>query len=138
MRKLMILSATVLLASAGGAFAEDNADLLQPISFGAVTGDAEKDTMAYDMAAPSDLQVRFEKDCGGRSAPIQRGLARPAGALRQSASRRRRRVCAKRQRTARPKRRLRAIARRAQPPGPWPGTAVRPAWLEPLDHGTPA
>mgnify|MGYP001816160297 CR=1 FL=1 len=79
MRKLMILSATVLLASAGGAFAEDNADLLQPVSFGAVTGDAEKDTMAYDPAAPSDLWVRFEKDCGGQSAPIQEAsLDQPA------------------------------------------------------------
>ena len=71
MRKILILSATVLLASAGAAFAEDNSDLLQPTSFGAVSGDAEKDTMAYDMAAPSDLHVRFEEDCGGRSAPIQ-------------------------------------------------------------------
>lgn len=71
MRKLMILSATVLLASTGGAFAEDNAELLQPVSFGVVTGDAEKDTMAYDVTAPSDLQVRFEKDCGARSAPVQ-------------------------------------------------------------------
>ncbi len=64
MRKLMILSATVLLASAGGAFAEDNADLLQPVSFGVITGDAEKDTVAYDPAAPSDLQIRFKNDCG--------------------------------------------------------------------------
>ena len=71
MRKLMILSATVLLASATGAFAEDNADLLQPVSFGATTGDAEKDTVAYDPAVPSDLWVRFEDDCSGRRAPLQ-------------------------------------------------------------------
>ena len=79
MRKLMILSATLLLAGTGGAFAEDNADLLQPTSFGAVTGDAEKDTMAYDMAAPSDLLVRFQDDCGGHSAPLQEAsLDQPA------------------------------------------------------------
>lgn len=80
MRKLMILSATVLLASAGGAFAEDNADLLQPVAFGATTGDAEKDTVAYDPAAPSDLQVRFKNDCGVRgTSPEQASLEQPQG-----------------------------------------------------------
>jgi hypothetical protein len=78
MRKLMILSATVLLASTGGAFAEDNADLLQPVSFGAITGDAEKDTMAYDTTAPSDLQVRFKNDCGlSGTSTEQASLAQP-------------------------------------------------------------
>lgn len=78
MRKLMILSATVLLASAGGAFAEDNADLLQPVSFGVITGDAEKDTVAYDAAAPSDLQIRFRNDCGVRGPSAeQASLAQP-------------------------------------------------------------
>ncbi len=72
MHKLVILSAVALLASTSFVLAEDNADLLQPISHGAVTGDAEKDTVAYDMAAPSDLWVRFSDDCiVSDAAPIQ-------------------------------------------------------------------
>ena len=63
MRKLMILATVGLLAGTVSAVAEDNADLLQPVSHGAVTGDAEKDTVAYDMNAPSDLWVRFSDDC---------------------------------------------------------------------------
>ena len=72
MHKLMILSTVALLASSSGVFAEDNADLLQPISHGAVTGDAEKDTVAYDMSVPSDLWVRFSDECiVNGAAPIQ-------------------------------------------------------------------
>jgi hypothetical protein len=63
MRKLMTLATVALLTGTTGAVAEDNADLLQPISYGAVTGDAEKDTVAYDTSAPSDLWVRFSDDC---------------------------------------------------------------------------
>lgn len=63
MHKLMILSTVAFLAGTTAVLAEDNADLLQPANFGAVTGDAEKDTVAYDMAAPSDLWVRFSDEC---------------------------------------------------------------------------
>jgi len=63
MSKLLIASAALLLAGATGAVAENNADLLQPATFGAVTGDAEKDTLAYDIKAPSDLWVRFSDEC---------------------------------------------------------------------------
>jgi hypothetical protein len=63
MRKLMILATVALLAGTASAVAEDNAALLQPVSHGAVTGNAEKDTVAYDMAVPSDLWVRFSNDC---------------------------------------------------------------------------
>ncbi len=63
MHKLMILSAVALLASTTAVLAEDNADLLQPVSYGAVTGEAEKDTMAYDMGKASDLWVRFSDEC---------------------------------------------------------------------------
>jgi hypothetical protein len=59
----MILSTVALLAGTTAVLAEDNASLLQPVSFGAVTGEAEKDTEAYDMAAPSDLWVRFSDEC---------------------------------------------------------------------------
>ena len=63
MHKLIILSTVALLAGTTGVLAEDNANLLQPIDYGAVTGDAEKDTVAYDMATPSDLWVRFSDEC---------------------------------------------------------------------------
>lgn len=63
MRKMIILSACVVLAGAPAAMAEDNDALLQASYQGAVTGDAEKDTMAYDLHQPSDLWVRFSPEC---------------------------------------------------------------------------
>ena len=72
MRNLIILSTVALLAGTTGVVAEDNADLLQPVSHGAVTGNAEKDTVAYDTSAPSDLWIRFSDECVVRGAsPIE-------------------------------------------------------------------
>jgi hypothetical protein len=70
MRKLLIVTTALLLVGTTGAMAEENADLLQPVAYGAVTGDAEKDTVAYDLKAPSDLWVRFSDEC------IMQGAAR--------------------------------------------------------------
>lgn len=63
MRKVIILSTVALLAGTSGVLAEDNADLLQPVNHGAVTGEAEKDTVAYNLQVPSDLWVRFSDEC---------------------------------------------------------------------------
>lgn len=83
MRTIIMLSTIALLAGTTAALAEDNADLLQPISHGAVTGDPEKDTVAYDMAKPSDLWVRFSDDCivsgnsAARAASLNGAAPRP-------------------------------------------------------------
>lgn len=63
MHKLMIFSTVAFLAGTTAVLAEDNADLVQAVSHGVVTGEAEKDTVAYDMAEPSDLWVRFSDEC---------------------------------------------------------------------------
>ncbi len=63
MRNVIILAAVVIMAGAPVAMAEDNDALLQASYQGAVTGDAEKDTMAYDLQQPSDLWVRFSPEC---------------------------------------------------------------------------
>jgi hypothetical protein len=63
MRKLLIVTTALFLVGATGAVAEDNANMIQPVAHGAVTGDAEKDTVAYDVAPPSDLWVRFSDEC---------------------------------------------------------------------------
>ena len=63
MRTMIILSACVVLAGAPAAMAEDNDALLQASYQGAVTGNAEKDTLAYDLHQPSDLWVRFSPEC---------------------------------------------------------------------------
>lgn len=60
---MIILSAVVIMAGVPFAMAEDNDALLQASYQGAVTGDAEKDTMAYDLHRPSDLWVRFSPEC---------------------------------------------------------------------------
>ena len=80
-----MVSAAFLLAGATGAVAEENADLLQPVAYGAVTGDEEKDTVAYDLDAPSDLWVRFSDECIVQGASLARapqvnGTAAPAKA----------------------------------------------------------
>ncbi len=62
----------MLIAGATGALAEDNADLLQPVAHGDVTGNAEKDTVAYDVTAPSDLWVRFSDECIIQGATLTR------------------------------------------------------------------
>ncbi len=72
MHKFIILATVVLLAGTTGAIAEDNAELIQPVAYGAVTGDVEKDTVAYDIKQPSDLQVRFTTPCAaGGSQPAK-------------------------------------------------------------------
>jgi hypothetical protein len=73
MRKLLIVTTALFLAGAAGAMAEDNAELLQPVAYGAVTGDDEKDTVAYDVQAPSDLWVRFSDECIVQGASLVRG-----------------------------------------------------------------
>lgn len=83
MRKLLIAPAALLLAGVTGAVAEDNAGLLQPVAYGAVGGDAEKDTIAYDVKVPSDLWVRFSDECTVHDAALAR--ARQANGLPASA-----------------------------------------------------
>ena len=63
MRNMIILSAVVIMVGAPAAMAEENDALLQASYQGAVTGDAEKDTVAYDLRQPSDLWVRFSPEC---------------------------------------------------------------------------
>jgi hypothetical protein len=75
MRKLFILSTVAVFAGAAGAVAEDNKNLLQPVSYGPVTGDSEKDTVAYDMTRPSDLWVRFNGECFDRAASLEQASA---------------------------------------------------------------
>jgi hypothetical protein len=84
MRKLLIAgAATMLIAGTTGALAEDNANLLQPVAHGVVTGDAERDTVAYDVTAPSDLWVRFSDECIIQGATLTR--AAPAETVASSA-----------------------------------------------------
>ena len=72
MHKLMILSTVALLASTSGVLAEDNADLLQPVDHGIVTGETEGDSVACNIRVPADPWVGLNDACiVSDAAPIQ-------------------------------------------------------------------
>lgn len=83
----MIILATVFtMAGMPAAMAEDNDALLQASYQGAVTGDAEKDTVAYDLHQPSDLWVRFSPECfAGAAAGELAGRTVTSAGIQQAA-----------------------------------------------------
>jgi hypothetical protein len=86
MRNMIILSTVVILAGAPAAMAEDNEALLEASYQGTVTGDAEKDTVAYDLRQASDLWVRFSPECfTGAAAGDFATSAVPSAAIQQAA-----------------------------------------------------
>ncbi len=72
MSNLLFLPIAALLTGTLGAVAEDAKDYPQPVHFGAVTNDPEKDTQAYDPKNPTDLDIRFTRKCAIGEADIIR------------------------------------------------------------------
>ena len=86
MRNMIVLAAVAIISMAPAAMAEDNSALLQASYQGAVTGDVEKDTVAYDLHQPSDLWVRFSPECfAGAAAGELAGSAVPSAEIHQAA-----------------------------------------------------
>lgn len=86
MRNIIVLATIFTMAANPAAMAEDNADLLRASYQGAVTGDPEKDTVAYDLGQPSDLWVRFSPECfTGTAAGQHAGRSATSGEIRQAA-----------------------------------------------------
>lgn len=83
---MIIVATVVTMAGTPAAMAEDNATLLRASYMGAVTGDPEKDTVAYDLGQPSDLWVRFSPECfTGTPAGQHAGRSVTPGKIQQAA-----------------------------------------------------
>ncbi len=86
MRNVIVLATVCTMVAMPAAMAEDNAALLRASYMGAVTGDPEKDTVAYDLGQPSDLWVRFTPECfTGTPAGQLAGRSVTPGEIQQAA-----------------------------------------------------
>ncbi|MCX2724314.1 hypothetical protein [Roseibium salinum] len=67
MKPLLLITGVLILGGVTIGAAEDNSELLQPSYVGGTTGEEEYDTFAFRSGIASDLDIRFESDCPGKT-----------------------------------------------------------------------